>query len=68
MSTRIHCDGCGVELGQSRAQPRRENRLIHGQRDEHSGQGLSPIPNGEFDWCKDCAKIAFTAVRDARQS
>ena len=66
MSAFIRCDGCGVELGRFRASPRRERRLIHGQRDEHSGQGLDPVPDGEFDWCEGCARIAFAAVRDAR--
>ena len=66
MSTHINCDGCGVELGPFRAEPRREKRLIHGQRGEHSGKGLHPIPDEDFDWCEDCAKIAFTAVRMAR--
>ena len=61
MSQAIHCDGCGAELG---SLPLRE-RLIHGQRDEHSGQGMRPLPDGGFDWCERCAKVAFQAVLDA---
>jgi hypothetical protein len=66
MSQFIRCDGCDAEVTQlpvDHAGGHKE-RLIHGQRVEGSGQGLYPIPDGEFDWCGDCAKVAFQAVRD----
>lgn len=59
--THQHCDGCGAELGRPLNRGRKE-RLIHGRRDEDSGGGLWPIPDGEFDWCEHCAKAAFIAV------
>jgi hypothetical protein len=65
MSAFMRCDGCGAEICQlpvdhSKGQ---KERLIHGER-VNGSQGLSPIPNGEFDWCEDCARVAFSAVRD----
>ena len=60
MSQRTHCDGCDKPLtGMDRA--------IHGNRADGM-QGAFPLPDGEFDWCLACAKIAFRAVLNARQT
>lgn len=61
MSTFKRCDGCGAELN------RQQECLIHGQRANGMG-GLSPIPDGEFDWCQGCALIAFRAVQNERRA
>jgi hypothetical protein len=56
MSKIIRCDGCGSDLV-------RDDAVIHGER-ANGMLGGRPLPDGEFDWCLDCARIAFTAVHD----
>lgn len=52
MSQFTKCDGCGKEVSPS---------TIHGKRND-GWQGARPLPDGEFDWCKDCAIAAFAWV------
>ena len=62
------CDGCSAELGQvplRRDRGQRE-RLIHGER-TNGMRSIVPLPSDKFDWCEDCAKIAFTAVKAANR-
>jgi len=67
--TKTECDGCGTEIGRlpidwARGQ---KEHVIHGERADREG-GPSPLPSSKFDWCMDCAKIAFGAVKEARQA
>ena len=67
MSQYIRCNGCGTELTGlpvNHAAGHKE-RYVHGERAEGSEHGLSPLPDSDFDWCRECALTAFTAVRDA---
>jgi hypothetical protein len=65
MSQQTICDGCGKPLTRKLGQYG-ERACIHGQRDNGLGGGLN-LPDGEFDWCSDCATIGFTAVHDAKK-
>ncbi len=59
MSNFRRCDGCRRELD-TLGKPR---RVICGERvDMMCGGGL---PDSKFDWCGDCARIAFSAVEVA---
>lgn len=63
----IKCDGCGAELDKlpvNHAKGHREH-VIHGER-VNGVIGGAPLPNGDFDWCEECAKIAFAAVKAQR--
>lgn len=69
MTTHAHCDGCGAQLGgYLEGGLPRPTVYIHGHRDEDSGSGLSPLPLGDFDWCRNCALIAFGAVKAERRA
>jgi hypothetical protein len=64
MSQQLVCDGCGMRLSDKPGPP--EPRVaISGERMNGSGGG--GLPNGRFDWCYDCAKAAFNAVRQLRK-
>jgi hypothetical protein len=65
MSQFTRCDGCKREATTGIFEKGKQQLVVHGARTENSGQGLAPLPNGVFDWCEDCGKIAFAAVRDA---
>lgn len=58
MSTIKLCDGCGVQLGGPR------EPTISGARANGVCGGV-PLPSGEFDWCVNCALVAFDAVKNA---
>lgn len=64
MATVKRCDGCRRDLSTVRYERGHPLHAVSGARTEYSGKGLSPLPNGEFDWCEECGKIAFAAVRD----
>jgi hypothetical protein len=59
MSTLISCDGCGHIFGRPGLPA-----AIHGERADGSGGG--GLPSGDFDWCYDCARVAFQAVKRER--
>jgi hypothetical protein len=52
VSTQIVCDGCG-QVGEPTISGRRANGLSGGR----------PLPDGPFDWCVNCALVAFASVR-----
>jgi hypothetical protein len=63
MSQQTVCDGCGklLSLKGGTGLPR---VAISGER--MNGCGGGGMPDGRFDWCQDCAPIAFQALREAR--
>jgi ribosomal protein S12 len=70
MSTQLICDGCGVVLfvvgersvGTSVLEAK--ELIVRGERANDLMGG--DLPSGEFHWCMRCAKIAFSAIKDAR--
>jgi hypothetical protein len=73
MATQTICDGCRSPLYQI-SKSREENGgvtsstgrelMVRGER-ANGMQGGDPLPNGAFTWCERCARVAFTAVREA---
>lgn len=60
MSIVFRCDGCDKELS-----ARADDHVIRGERvNRLAGGGL---PDGRFDWCFACARLAFAAVLNARK-
>ena len=74
MATQLICDGCRTPLYRS-GKTSQENGgvtpatgcelLVEGSRVDGL-LGGSPLPQGNFHWCKNCARIAFQAVQEAQ--
>lgn len=66
MSTRLFCDGCGSILrSPGPYEEGTKASAISGSLTKGIVGG-SPLPSGDFDWCVECAMIAFQALKDAR--
>lgn len=66
MALQLVCDGCRTPL-YTKDDPKpaqAQAAMIEGRR-ANGMRGGSPVPEGDFHLCERCAKIAFTAVRDA---
>ena len=57
--TTTRCDGCRCEL-----KPGSFFHAITGKR--ANGAGGGGMPDADFDWCTDCAQVAFGAVKERR--
>lgn len=51
----ISCNGCGLEI---------DKPVVEGRRADGFGGGR-PLPDEGFEWCANCALIAFNAVKEA---
>jgi hypothetical protein len=59
MSDRQICDGCGANV------TRNPLPAVVGERAD--GWSGGELPDRRFHWCRDCALIAFRAVKAARE-
>ena len=69
MSLQLVCDGCGSPLLRKGESMRSgyKDLVVEGERVDGT-RGALPLPQSDFHWCSQCARIAFVAVEQAKLS